>query len=354
MITLRCLIILCTFGLFCCIDTIEIDLPQQKAGRLVIEGSVDRTAEDYIFQVFVTRTRSSKEEVVNNLEPANIRLNYLGETVFEIFNGEELRYSIDSFHVQYGGDPASALFKIEVDVAGNLFESDFRGIIDNPEPGELSTHVIAREELNDIENIITREYVELRISSTLRNRNGETVSLLWNVDGYYEFPEIIWDEESFFFDPKTCYVYEGGVINEVNMINGSRVNGDGIQDFKIGEKLADYRFHAGYLYRVTQRTLDPDAAQYWEQLELGIEREGTIFEEPPGRSISNITSITDPDIEVLGYFHGSAIDTIYKLARPSETGYQRHLCSYIVNEEPCCSCLTIRGSSLDPPKHWSR
>jgi len=335
-----------------CIDSIDIALPEAVEGRLVIEGSVDRTVNKYIFSVFVTRTSAIDESLERYREPAKIHLLYQGVTIFELTNGEALTMPIDAFHTTYGGQPQDTRFKIVVEAEGQQFESSEEEILEAPAPGDFSTNVITREELNDREFILERDYIELRISTDLRNTAGDPVSLLWDVQAHYQFQEIVWDEDDFFFFPKICYVFEPNRSNEISFINALRTSRDRISEFKINEKLADYKFHSGHLYQVIQRTLDANAAEYWEQVAQGIQREGTIFDDPPGRAISNITDTTDPDTEVLGYFYAAAVDTLFKLAKPNETGTQRHLCAQILRPSPCCSCLDISGSALDQPKNW--
>ncbi|NND08182.1 MAG: DUF4249 family protein [Saprospiraceae bacterium] len=335
-----------------CVDSIDISLPDNVSGRLVIEGSVDRTETRYVFSVFVTRTSAIDESLERYVEPATINMIYQGAEIFELNNGEARTFSIGDFHDLFGGEPASAQFGIEVEVDGELYSSEPQHILDSPPPGELSTQMITREELNEREFILERSYVELRITSDLRNSTGQLVSLLWDVQSYYQFQEIVWDENDFFFNPKICYVFELDKSNEINFINALGISSDRITSFKINEKFADYKFHSGHLYQVIQRTLDANAAEYWDQVSQAIQREGTIFDDPPGRAISNISSTANLNTEVLGYFYASAVDTIYKLATPGETGNQRHLCAQIIQPSPCCACLDIAGSSLEQPKNW--
>ena len=118
------------------------------------------------------------------------------------------------------------------------------------------------------------------------------------------------------------------------------------------ETQADHRFYSGFLFTVVQRALDATASDYWQQIKSAIEREGTIFDVPPGSVNTNIRSLSAGAPEVLGYFYGTSVDTLRKLATRKETGEQSHLCRFQLLESPCCSCLDLLFSSLEKPPYW--
>ncbi|MCB0688364.1 MAG: DUF4249 family protein [Saprospiraceae bacterium] len=335
-----------------CLDTINIDLPNDEAGRLVIDGLVERSPDIYRFVVNVSRTRDLNTEGIDNLESATILLLYNGTPIFELVNGEEDTISIVAFHEQYGGNLEEAYFNIRVLTPdGNMFESESQKILNSPKESSIKLSYEIRAELNDRENVVQRGYVKVGISTPIINQTGERVSFRWDVSGVYEFREVAWTDDPF-VNVKTCYVKDFLPGNKVNVLKSSEISGDYITDFEIAALPGDHKFASGYYFTVVQKTLDEAAAIYWDRVRQSIDREGTIFDAPVGANNSNIQQVSGDPVEVLGYFYTAGVDTLRHLSTREETGKQLHLCAYATVSDACCDCLLLVNSSLSKPLYW--
>jgi len=341
------------FALQACIDTIEIELPQGDGGRLVIEGSVERGPDNYLFRASVRRTAQDIRDVVLKLEAADIFLLMNGQEILSLRNNEGELIDINTFHDQYGADPRNANFGLRVILEdGRIFESEEQKILSPSPASSLEVNLIERELLNDAGIFVQQEYVELLVNSALKNDQGEALSYTWEVSAVYEFPEVAWTDDPGFF-PSTCYVPVSSPPDEINVILASKVNGEELNNYKIGETEADFRFITGYYYTVLQKTIDEKTATYWEQVATNISREGTLFDPPAGQIESNIRNINDEQDEVLGYFFAAGVDTLRYFARPDETGNQLHPCTLEPGTPLCCDCLSsLFNSTLNKPHYW--
>ncbi len=337
-----------------CLDTIDVQLPANVAGRIVVEGSVQRSSQDYAIRAAVRRTVQLTDDAFD-LEPAEIMLLANDRVVAPLANDQVWKVAISEFHSQFGGNPNTTIFSLRVITSdGRTLESSNQQIIDPPQNASLEVNLIVRPELNLSENIVDLDFIELLINTPLVNAEGKRVSFLWDVSGVFRFPEQVWTDNPFFL-PDICYVYQPSLKNKVSVVSSADINGDHLSGFKIHETRADFKFHSGYYYTVLLKSVDVSTAEYWKEIEASLTREGTLFDAPPGKIRSNIVNVNDPDDEsIVGYFYSAGIDTVRFLATPNQTGFQRHLCNPLDSMEvPCCNCLEgFRNSTLERPHYW--
>jgi hypothetical protein len=303
--------------------------------------------------VEVSRTKDLQNDQIGGLEGGlAIVLLYNGSVTREILNGVEDTISIENFHQIYGGTPDDIRFNIQVETDdGSIFISEEQKVLKSPSSSEILLKYDERQELNSVGNLIEKGYIKLLINSNLVNEDGEKTSLRWDVSGVYRFPEVAWTDDPFYFS-KTCYIRDFLPLNQVNILKGNSINGNQVREFEVTETPADFRFSSGYYFTVIQKSIDANAAEYWDQLRQGIEREGTIFDVPVGAINSNIHQIQGDPVDVLGYFYTAGIDTLRHLASWDETGQQRHLCALQLVSDACCNCLLLVNSSVNRPAYW--
>jgi len=336
-----------------CVDTIDIKLPDNVGGRLVIEGSVERGPDAYLFRASVRRTAQDIRDIVLKLEQADISLIMNDEEVLFLENNEPLTVNIDSFHTQYGAQPSSAQFRIRAVLEdGRIFESTNQQVLSPSRFSSLDIKMNERLIVNSAGILVEEEFLELLVNTALENDQAEKLSFVWEVSGVYKFEEVAWTDDPAFF-PATCYVNVPAPPNEVNVLLATDIGGEVLEKHKIAETVVDFRFVSGYYYSVLQKTVDVNAGRYWEQVAANIGREGTLFDPPAGRIETNIRNIEDEQDEVLGYFYAAGIDTVRYLTTPGETGNQRHPCSLDPTLDFCCDCIAnIFNSSLSKPSYW--
>ncbi|MDH3651273.1 MAG: DUF4249 domain-containing protein [Saprospiraceae bacterium] len=337
-----------------CIDTLDIELPIEDQNRLVVEGFVERGKDVYVFFVTVSGTQATSETPLRNLQEAQIEIIVDGSPSITLVNAEPRSMGIDEFHQSYGGDAETAVFRLRVQARGQTYESQDQSIIESPPVGSLSMTTTTRSELNSVENIVENSFVELRIDAPVLNDQNQRVSMRWDVSAVYEYAEVAWTDNPF-FQTKSCYVDDRPRNSNFSLVLASEVRGEEVRGLMIDEINLGGKFNRGYYYTVLQRTLTDQAADYWNQIALSGTREGSIFDVPAGRLASNINNISQPDESVLGYFYGSAVDTLRLLVRAADVNYPRGPCPLdgaIDETNPCCDCLRLQNSTTERPHYW--
>ncbi len=333
-----------------CIDTLDLEVPS-IAGRLVIDGFVERGQNNYHFLVTVSSSQPTDESAILELRSANIEIWMDGDPTFSLSNGESTMVPIHQFHEMFGGAPETAQFRVRVQTGSATYESSDQRILDNPSSSQLGVTVETRSIINDADNIVEKDFAMLTIDAKLDNARNEKVSLRWEVSGVYIWPEVAWTDNPF-FNPKICYLEHRRADSQVHLINATEVSGNEIRGFVLDDLEVDLRFARAYVYTVLQKTLTPEATSYWTQISSGVQREGSIFDVPAGRAASNITNIDDPEEAVLGFFYGTAIDTVRMLASPGDVGFPRSACAIDPANPACCDCLLIPNASATKPPYW--
>ena len=343
------------FLIWSCIDTIDLELPSNAAGRIVLEGYVYQTPDHYAFRASARKTVQILDELVFALDDSELTMVFNGMEVFSLENNVELLIDIDQFHSDFGGSPDESIFRLRALTSdGRILESTEQRVLLPAIGSSLEVGLDSRLILNDAGNIIDKEFVELFINSPLVNLRSQRVSYLWEVSGVYRYPELTWTDSPFWL-PTICYIPVRPLLNAVNVVSSADVSSEELVRFKINEIEADFKFHSAFYYTVVLKAINAAAAEYWKEVGESIKRDGTLFDTPPGKIRTNLRNINDAsDDQILGYFYAAGVDTLRYLAMPDATGFQRHQCNPLDSMDvPCCDCLAgFRNSSIEKPHYW--
>jgi hypothetical protein len=252
-------------------------------------------------------------------------------------------------------------YQIEVSTFdGRVFQSEPEQLIPVPEPQNLTARRTIVESIRDDGTIDEDEFIEFLISTPTNNGVEEPTFLRWVTERTFRTTDEGLTEPP--SDPKTCYVTESTLVNNVPSASGQNFAGQ-INDLAILQERLDARFAEGYYLSVFQQSLTRGAFNYWAGVGQLINREGTIFEPPVGKLVSNIKNIDDPDDEAFGYFYAAQQDTIRLFVSPEFADTPSVRCPVIFDTvDPnfdycesvplCCNCLSADRSQLERPDFW--
>ena len=224
-------------------------------------------------------------------------------------------------------------------------------------PEKLYFEVEKIEELGDLENTITKRYINFYINTPLFNDNEE-YNFIWRMDHAFSFAELKCHPLQ---TPKTCFILRKLVNDDIKIFSGMNLSGGKLEGFRVGSILVspDWEFYEKHFFNVAQHSISREAFEYWDTVKKVAQSTGSIFDTPPAPISGNIYNVDDPEERVLGFFEVSSVDTIrtYTFADDLEPLVISDRCSPYewrsFRDPVCCNCLEIPDSQVQRPYYWS-
>ena len=341
-----------------CFDEIQLDLPDDLREKVVIEGVVQKTDETILVRYSAaTPSSASVGSGVAEKFPvtdAYLIIDGIAFPQYQLENDLESELALSLFEPEVSVRDGSG-FRLAVTLQdGRSYLSSEELLYPVADLRLVDVTVDSREEPNSAGNLVSRRFVELRVTSSLLDKSGQRAFLKWETDGVYRFVEAPPPEGPPFLPQRTCYVTRDVGNNNVVVFNGRKSDSDEIIRFKILEEPRAHEFAYGFLISVFQQSLSPSAFAYWDQVQRNNDQTGGIFDAVPGPVISNIRNTADPAEEVSGFFYVTQADTIRRLVRPEEADRPLGFCALEANAtaDICQDCRLIRNSTTIKPSYW--
>lgn len=356
-----------TIGLVClaffvltCQEVIDFEPPETIKEAIFIEGKLTKGNPSFvqvkIGQVF-NFTGNPSLFLANFVELIDALGNTLSLNIKEhgIFT-LEIPEDHPTFKVSYG-----AAYKIRLQLKnGATYESAYDTLYSVPEPTDLSISKISKNVINSDEKEETQEILTFNISTPLKTIQGNRKAhLLWELESVFKQSD---SPEGLPFQPcpgnsripKTCYLSINPVAN-YKVLNTEELSGNSITNFTIYEadNTNTFVFSEGYYLTVYQQSISNAAYQYWAQANQLTNPNGSIFDIPSGKIITNFTNEDDPKDEVFGFFFAteSALCRIY--VAPEQAGNPRSHCPPVGGHSVLCdNCLCWQNSTIEKPEWW--
>lgn len=229
---------------------------------------------------------------------------------------------------------------------GEVYESAFEELTPTPAINKTSFKYTGPS-LNKENNLFVS--VNTTVSSGQKNK-----ILKWDVSKTYLLTDQAWGAPL----GKKCYITDKVDKLQVVMVDGGKVENNKPIDLVVTEKIADDQFAEGTYFTVVQEAIDLKTQNYFTAYNNLVQREGNIFETPPGSLPTNFLCISDSTKLVTGFFYAVQQDTARIYIDPSDVGSPARLCPVPPNEASdcpiphCCNCLRTKGSSTSKPSFW--
>jgi len=322
-----------------CLDEIDLAAPKSDA-ILTVSGNIYDAPGPYTVTLQKSaRFSSGADGVFSSVGGGIVKLvNDLGESeiLSELPKGQYVT-AIDGMQGQIG-----RTYHLEIQVEGQSYQSKPEYLHSVVSPQSVDVELVETSRINDAGNFVEQDVVKFFINTTLPK---ERSFLKWNAYGIYEFWEIG-------LDGRLCYVTEDIDLDKAVVIDTENISTDFLERQQVNERIVNDRFSSRYCINIIQQSITQEAYNFWSTVASEFERNGGIFETPPGKIQGNIYNVADESIPVLGYFSASAVDTIRRMVVPSEVGIPRPLCRFNRREDVCTNCLLIPNSTQEKPACW--
>ena len=228
-----------------------------------------------------------------------------------------------------------------------VYRSEAEFLNEVPSVGELRYDLTQQEVVDKEGEPVLRDKLTYYITPNVNQENGD-VGLLWEFERTYRATDnpgnrcYLTDRpnapRSFIFDPAD---FADADVGEIELLTLDR----------------DARFAEGNLLTVTQSSLSRGGLEYYNNINVLLEKDGNMFDVPAATIGSNFSNVEDPDDRVYGYFFATQTKFSRVQIKEDEVPNLRKTCPPISPPAPggcdvCCSCLQFPNSSLIPPPFW--
>ena len=339
------ILFLITLGLSACLDEIELNVDSNES-FLVVSGEITTNPGPY--QIELARSAkfsSGAAGIPDRVRGASITLKDDQGNEAPFFEVDDGVYQTIPDAIQ---GTVGRSYYVEIEVDGQRYQSQPEKIL--PVVSSQSLGISFRNEttVNEAGNFTEVNLVTVLVDTEFPS---DSAFLKWNTFGIYEFGEISSQGN---INPDICYVTETIDFDNVAIASAEASNGPLLQGKEVLTRTVDFRFSAAYCFNVIQQSITKAAYEFWSAVSDEFERNGNIFETPPGKIRGNIVNSDNPEEEVLGIFTASAVDTMQLFVTPAEVGTPIPRCRPFPRPtDACFNCLSLPNSTLEKPSCWN-
>lgn len=280
--------------LYSCIDQIILDLDETEANRqLLIDGEITTGAGPFELRLNYVEGFGLSEQtpidganaVLLDSEGNRATYNYIEEGLYRIDEND--------FTVQKGRS-----YHIEVQIGNNTYQS-LPELVPDPVPVDRIHFEINRRSVTGSETEgILRRVMDVMVDLSVPEDASDlyirwTAKEAWSMLGTQPPP------------PGTaalCYYMANPNPQDIFLLDASRIRSGQLKDQLVAFRGLDWSFHTRHVFLVEQKSITREAYEYWENVRLVNNQNGSIFDIPPASINGNVFNTQDQNEIVLGYF----------------------------------------------------
>lgn len=346
-----------------CLDEIDFATADAIDESIAIQGRVVKS--DPSFIAITIRGVFNFEDVPRLLNAQEVTVEDESGNIVEIPTNADGIFFLEvpddhPFKIEIGKS-----YKVNVTTFdGRSYTSSLEELFPAPIPDDLSVER-TQIEVRDV-NGNNRLFDQLTygISTPLRPPNSfENARLLWELISTFQFtdsPESYGRRACFptridEFN-KTCFISSSPVTNYITL-NGPELGVERVDNFEILNADLNSNYAEGFYLSVLQQSLSQTAFDYWEQVGNVVSRDGSLFQAPAGKVITNLVNTVDPKEDIFGYFYATEQSTRRIFVSPDLADNPPLPCPSPINEagqaaNDCCNCLTAGDATTERPTWW--
>ncbi len=327
-----------------CIDPIDLIDKREDEAVIVVNGRMTKTDQGGSVVVEIFRSSVGTTRFQNVLAQEVLLINEKDEqlSLIRLEPGLYEGFPTIDFPFVYG-----ERYKIRAVVnPSEVFESEYVLLSQSPPINSASFEYIppARGIFGEI---------ALNVNTTIGSDAPRNI-LRWDVFETYRLTEEVEGDPRI---GKTCYITDKISQRHFKSLDGKVVETDVMFDYTAFTQGVTNNHGRDVYFTIVQEAIDEETDQYYQILDNIVNREGGLFETPPGRIITNMKAITNTTREVQGYFYAAQQDTVRFFVRANQIGSPRSHCPTAITPAGpanigCVNCLILRGSTVTRPFFW--
>ncbi|MEM9675880.1 MAG: DUF4249 domain-containing protein [Bacteroidota bacterium] len=333
-----------------CIEPITFT-PEEPIDLLVVDGRIDQSTGPYVLRISRTSTFGTPpipvldaQITIYDDQGQQEDYTFVRPGVYQS-NGDIVR-----------GEPGRSYY-IEIIVDEQIYQSRPQTmpqlIRADSVYFETEVETIVLEEGTITEDRFINVYVD-----TPTRQESQNAYFRWLSDVNYSVREPLCGP---LHSPKSCYITDTTNTQDIILFSSENTETSQLSRFLVAtdDTRPQYAFFARYYINIYQLSMTQEAYEYWEDVRIIANQEGTIFDPPPAPIPGNVYNTNDQDETVLGFFEATAIDTVRTFIQKGDLAPLpiSDFCASALESQPedpraCCECLLIDNSSTERPDYW--
>jgi len=309
-------------------------------------------------------------ELTDSLSTQEIKLSYQNAVTDQRFNGvsdatvvlednfgNEVTFveSSPGIYQAFFGANTQRSYRIKIDAPdGSVITSEFQNL---PPPIKIDSIFFeeTRESFVNADGRNRTQNVIKVFGSTNISNNAEDLFLRFgNLETVFLFQER---KMASFPPPKTCYVYNKGLVPEIDVFEIKANSQDAEVKSLLFTKPINWELGQAFSARARLISMNRPHFEYWKEIEQVYSQNGNINNPPPARIRTNLSVENGPP--VIGYFAMVRKSTsVLRITRADLDTPIVLRCGSIGGPFPfpypseCGECLSISGATLERPPYW--
>ena len=343
-----------------CLDQIELDQPERPSRGMVIQGRIS-LGDPIVIEANVNELFVYTTNLPNPIGGATVKIyNDQNQSLTLITNYDGTYYrsiprNTPEFVVNEGGS-----YQLEVLLPnGKRYLSGWESMLQTPSIDSLNYSIVQREVPTQIGTLTLEDFLAFEVSGSFSAPNDTRRSMLyWEIDQSFRLTEAPTNPAYVNNAPRVCYLSYRLISDNVRVLDGREAGQGYFTRYPIQETRLDYRFAEGYYLTVLQHRLSEGAFTYLNQVSQLLASRGTLFDSPPGSISTNMSSPTNPDELVYGYFYATSPDTLRLYLSPEELNNPARYCPLPPPDGApapvtvCDDCFISSSASTQKPPYW--
>jgi len=271
-----------------CIDRLDF-IGDTVEGQIIIYGLLATGESTQTVNVGISRSFGFVQQGVPNAKVSLLIKDGGRISYFSVGNGN---YELTNFEPVEGQG-----YSLEVIVGEKVFRSTYQEIPKSNGDDSISYDVAYEPFRTTADEHVLKVYTRTTLPQT-----EEPVYLRWIVEetAYWQ---LVWISAPGIPPPMPppCFIFDIMEPSKINLFDGS-VTKSNTFDQLLARRKIDNSFLYPMFITVKQLSINRDAYEYWERINIVLNNQGSLFDIPPAPIIGNIKNTEDPNEKVLGFF----------------------------------------------------
>jgi hypothetical protein len=295
-----------------CIDRLDF-WKETEEGQLIIYGLFTDSDDSHIVNISTSAPFAFRPKGVSNGE---VFLLTEGKGKKAYINKGNGKYELQDVKAKNGES-----YALEVVLEEVTYRSNFQKMPELVGKDSLSYQIVYEPFRTPLDEHLFKVYAKSQLPDT-----KDQLFIRWIVEEAHYWP-LLWIPPGV-PPPPPCFIFDVMDPTKVNLFDGT-VTANRQNEQLLATRKIDNAFLFPFFVTVNQLSINREAFDYWERINIVLNNKGSLFDIPPAPVFGNIININDPNQHILGFFEvaKSSVSRFYVTSEISPI-YLQPICEY--------------------------